>query len=90
MAGDSATLQAAQQAILRKVSALSPPSPRQVAAPARNAGSLSQITLATVRVRPDTAVTRMIYDDCPDEYINDPSQNKHLWWPAAWRTRCDE
>ena len=37
MAGDMATMQAAQQAILRKVSTPSPPPPRQAAAPARNA-----------------------------------------------------
>jgi hypothetical protein len=37
MAGDMATMQAAQQAILRKVATPSPPSPRQAAAPARNA-----------------------------------------------------
>jgi hypothetical protein len=37
MAGDIATIQAAQQAILRKVSTPSPPPPRQAAAPARNA-----------------------------------------------------
>jgi hypothetical protein len=37
MAGDMATMQAAQQAILRKVSTSSPPPPRQAAAPARNA-----------------------------------------------------
>jgi hypothetical protein len=39
MGGDIATMQAAQQAILRKVSAPAPsppPPPRQVAAPARN------------------------------------------------------
>ena len=37
MAGDVATMQAAQQAILRKVSTPSPPPPRPAAAPARNA-----------------------------------------------------
>jgi hypothetical protein len=37
MAGDVATIQAAQQSILRKVSTPSPPPPRQAAAPARNA-----------------------------------------------------
>jgi hypothetical protein len=37
MAGDVATMQAAQQAILRKVSTLSPPPPRQAVAPAHNA-----------------------------------------------------
>jgi hypothetical protein len=37
MAGDIATIQAAQQAILRKVSTSSPSPPRQAAAPARNA-----------------------------------------------------
>ena len=38
MAGDMATMQAAQQAILRKVSTPSPPPPRQAVAPARSAG----------------------------------------------------
>ena len=37
MAGDISTMQAAQQAILHKVSTPSPPPPRQVAAPARSA-----------------------------------------------------
>jgi len=37
MASNIATMQAVQQEILRKVSTLPPPSPRPVAAPARNA-----------------------------------------------------
>ena len=36
MAGDIATMQVAQQAILRRVSTPSPPAPRQTAGPARN------------------------------------------------------
>jgi hypothetical protein len=36
MAADIATMQAAQQVILRKVSMLPPPSPRQAATPSRN------------------------------------------------------